>query len=47
MHSLNKPVLLLSELPQLLDSFVVICLELHILLPEDDTSLPNDDLFDL
>ena len=47
MHSLNEPVLLLSEFPQLLKSQGVISLKLHVLFPEDDTSLPNDDLLDL
>ena len=47
LHPLDEPILLVSEVPQLLESLVVVGLKLHVLLPEDDTGLPNDDLLDL
>jgi len=47
LHPLDEPVFLISQLPQLLESLVVVGLKLHVLFPEDDTGLPDDDLFDL
>lgn len=47
LHPLDEPVFLVSEFPQLLKSLVVVGLKLHVLFPEDDTGLPDDDLLDL
>ena len=47
LHPLDEPVFLVSEFAQLLKSLVVVGLKLHVLFPEDDTGLPDDDLLDL
>jgi hypothetical protein len=44
---LDEPVFLVSEVPQLVEDLVVVGLKLHVLFPEDDTGLPDDDLLDL
>lgn len=44
---LDEPIFLISEVPQLVESLVVVGLKLRVLFPEDDAGFPDDDLLDL